>query len=647
MSSRGRDFTRKTIAALAGSLLFAQALRAQRFPPFHPSSSAESEAKETNPNEQSQVTIVEGQITDSIGLGLEGVAVEMYQRMPDGSRGRLLAKTETTKLGDFKVTNATPIKEKAIVVFNKKQFAELAREIELGGEEVPFVGETLQGQLELTGTVVSAADDHPLAHATVEIRTPAREWTEHCNDAGEFHVKGLSPGPAELIVSVEGFGREARRILKVDDAGPQRIAMKPQRTVRIVVQDDLGKPIEGTLVEALDSQRNDLRSAVSDAKGAVEFEGFHFDAAMIRIRLSREHYVSDFDFVRGVTLPNDKLEFESVLKMERAGRVTGQVIAENSGKPVYGARVTVGEEISDDSPREFTNMDGRYEIDGIKPGQATVTVHASGFAPQLATAEVRAGDSASVDLTVHPGRTIKGTVKGDDGQPIGNSYVSAESWRGKHSLGIRAMTNESGEFEIDDAPNDEFTVRVMAPGYEDAVIAIAADKSAIPISLKKRLGGGVESPFAAGSLKVGDEVPDVALHDLRGTAISLRALKGKIVVLDFWATWCAPCIAALPDVAKAYSRFKSRDDVVMIGVSRDFDADSAKSFLDAHPEYAWRQVIGAEGGVPDAVEKFRVKFIPALFIIGADGKVAASYLDAADLSAELETLVNKPASASK
>ncbi|MBI1825826.1 MAG: carboxypeptidase regulatory-like domain-containing protein [Planctomycetes bacterium] len=634
---------RKYATFTACSLFVIQSATAQRIPPLRLPTATPKDAARPNEStaEQTQVTFVEGQITDSIGLGLEGVAVAAYRRMPDGGRGQLLGKTETNKFGDFKITNAASIKEKALVVFNKARFAELNREVELGGDEVPFLGETLQGQLELTGTIISAADEHPLPHAAIEIRTPAREWTEHANDAGEFRVKGLSPGPAELVVNIDGFGREVRRIAKVEDAEPQRISMKPQRTVRIVIQDDIGKPVDGVLVEALDGPRNDMRSAISDSKGVVEFEGLHFDAASLRVRLSREHHVSDIDFVRSVSFSNEKLESETVLKLERAGRITGRIASEKNGDPVYGARVTVGDEIGDDSPHEWTNTEGRFEIDGVKPGPATVTVHAAGFAPQLGTAEVRAGQSTTIDLTVHRGRTIKGTVKGDDGAAVPVAIIQSETWRGKRSLRLGTVAGNSGDFEIEDAPLDDFTLHIVAPGYEDATVTVRPEETSVRFSLKKLDVAAGVNPFAAGSLKVGEEAPDLTLRDLRGGVLNLRAQKGKIVVIDFWATWCAPCVASLPELAKAHSRFKSHDDFVMIGVSRDFETDTAKSFLDAHPEYAWRQVVGAEGGVPEAVEKFHVKFIPALFIIGVDGKVAASYLDAADLTAELEKLVNK------
>lgn len=121
--------------------------------------------------------------------------------------------------------------------------------------------------------------------------------------------------------------------------------------------------------------------------------------------------------------------------------------------------------------------------------------------------------------------------------------------------------------------------------------------------------------------RIGDVPPSFSLtKTLQGPAapeISWDKLRGKVVVLEFWATWCGPCIHAIPHMNELVEQFKNKP-VVFISVTQE-DQDVVHSFLKTHPIEAW---IGLDGdGVLD--DAFHVVGIPHAIIVDATGRIAA------------------------
>lgn len=130
-----------------------------------------------------------------------------------------------------------------------------------------------------------------------------------------------------------------------------------------------------------------------------------------------------------------------------------------------------------------------------------------------------------------------------------------------------------------------------------------------------------------GEVSTGQEAPDFTLRDLRGKQISLDEYKGKIVVLDFWATWCLPCRQSLPELAELEKKYRDKG-VVFLGLSIDdpasYDNQYVADFKDRyHVEYpvlrATPRVVADYLGTEDVR-------IPAFFIINKECKVVKKHL---------------------
>jgi len=124
------------------------------------------------------------------------------------------------------------------------------------------------------------------------------------------------------------------------------------------------------------------------------------------------------------------------------------------------------------------------------------------------------------------------------------------------------------------------------------------------------------------SLREGQEFPNFEDKDLlTGEKIALQDFRGKVVLVDFWATWCPPCRAELPHVKEAYQKFHERG-LEIIGISLDGDINQCKKFVQDNG-MAWRHI--ADGKKWDArlARQFGINAIPAAFLVGRDGKIVA------------------------
>ncbi len=147
----------------------------------------------------------------------------------------------------------------------------------------------------------------------------------------------------------------------------------------------------------------------------------------------------------------------------------------------------------------------------------------------------------------------------------------------------------------------------------------------------------IQSAKVSAALKPGLEFPDFQERDLSGASLSLAKYKGKVVLLDFWATWCGPCINELPNVLDAYKKYHAKGFEI-VGISLDQDQGTLEGFVDAKG-MSWQQYFDGAGWQNKLVKRYGVTSIPATYLIGPDGKIVAKDLRGPALDEQLAKLL--------
>lgn len=137
-------------------------------------------------------------------------------------------------------------------------------------------------------------------------------------------------------------------------------------------------------------------------------------------------------------------------------------------------------------------------------------------------------------------------------------------------------------------------------------------------------------------LAIGMPAPEIALPTPDGDTITLSALRGKYVMIDFWAAWCKPCRAENPNVVKMYQKYAG-DKFEILGVSLDRNKEAWVQAI-ADDGLVWKQVSDLKYFNCEAAADYQIRAIPATYLIDPDGKILAKNLRGPSLEAKLEEL---------
>ena len=138
-------------------------------------------------------------------------------------------------------------------------------------------------------------------------------------------------------------------------------------------------------------------------------------------------------------------------------------------------------------------------------------------------------------------------------------------------------------------------------------------------------------------LPPGSMAPDIRLPSPEGKEIALSSLKGKVVVIDFWASWCGPCRREMPEMVSLYNSFKNRG-LEIFGVSLDENADAWKTAI-AHDKISWIQVSDLKKWDSKVVEQYGIEEIPQTILLDREGKIIAKGLSSHELQIRIGELL--------
>lgn len=140
-------------------------------------------------------------------------------------------------------------------------------------------------------------------------------------------------------------------------------------------------------------------------------------------------------------------------------------------------------------------------------------------------------------------------------------------------------------------------------------------------------------------MKEGAAFPDFDEKDLEGKPLSIANYKGKVVLIDFWATWCGPCVAELPNVIDAYKKYHDKGFEI-IGISLDQERDALTNFMKKQG-MTWKQYFDGKGWQNKLAVQYGIHSIPATYLLDGEGKIVAKDLRGEALSAQLAKLLKK------
>lgn len=138
-------------------------------------------------------------------------------------------------------------------------------------------------------------------------------------------------------------------------------------------------------------------------------------------------------------------------------------------------------------------------------------------------------------------------------------------------------------------------------------------------------------------LQIGKIAPDINLPNPQGQVIPLSSLRGKVVLVDFWAQWCRPCRMENPNIVEAYHKFKDKGFEVY-GVSLDRSKDKWLQGIE-EDDLVWTHVSDLKYWQSEAARNYNVNAIPASFLLDRDGKIVAKNLRGQSLHQKLKEIL--------
>ena len=193
-----------------------------------------------------------------------------------------------------------------------------------------------------------------------------------------------------------------------------------------------------------------------------------------------------------------------------------------------------------------------------------------------------------------------------------------------------ADVEEDGRFSISDVPPGDYGLWIevgdanatdfgMGIGHATRQVIVPESGGEEPIDL------GTVDVEVYKQLKVGDTAPAFQVSTLDGKSLKLSDLAGKNVLLDFWATWCGPCVGEIPNMKAVYEEFKDNPDFTMVALSLDGEEETVKKFVEKEG-LGWTQGFLGDWSKATLPDDYGVRGIPHIFLIGPDGKIVATDL---------------------
>jgi len=147
---------------------------------------------------------------------------------------------------------------------------------------------------------------------------------------------------------------------------------------------------------------------------------------------------------------------------------------------------------------------------------------------------------------------------------------------------------------------------------------------------------GCSSSSTAEGTQIGDLAPDFQFQNQEGQASSLSNLRGKPVMLNFWATWCGPCVSEMPYLQEVYEEY-STDQLDVLTINIDASSSKVSQFLQSH-KLSLPVLLGYK---TEVAQRYSVRYIPTTFFIDKEGIIQAQHVGAFPSKEAIEEDIDK------
>ena len=310
----------------------------------------------------------------------------------------------------------------------------------------------------------------------------------------------------------------------------------------------------------------------------------------------------------------------------------------NSGKPKQS------EEVASDAQGSASQSES--ELSDVEKETQILSQHMEKFYELIATDP----DAARKELET-------GAAKAYQGHPLAKEWVELFFRMGSEGAATISDITRSLEMmkqirtdmdpekyadEINEIADNLDQLKLVASMYERD----GRGDTKIPFSMnsadkKSEKKDASNAPKVSHTEKIGKPAMDFQAVDLKGQELSLKKFRGQVVLLDFWATWCAPCRAEMPHLKKVYDKYKDQKFEI-IGISLDHGQAVLDSYIEKQ-NITWPQFL--DNGT--VAKMYNVTGIPATFLIDGDGivrkvKLRGRALDKAVAELVKENLAKQP-----
>ena len=334
------------------------------------------------------------------------------------------------------------------------------------------------------------------------------------------------------------------------------------------------------------------------------------------------------------------------------GILTGRVIPAGAEiKGVAGARIEIVAENQLSVPVSVTaDSEGRFQAERqLDP----LVIHATTPDRKLAAIVEVGAEDTTVVISLAPTATAMGILVDEHEHPVANTplywgrrvFLDSEGAISRTCFAPQVVTDSTGRFTLPSlVVGQEYEIGIQRENAFPAAGAVRPEK-AEPTDLGTLQLGAYHpkwpsyaeemSSFTRTAPGPGAIAPPIEATTLDGKPLKLADYKGKYVLLDFWATWCGPCIAEIPQLQTVHDAFAKDGKFAILSLSVDEKIDEPKKFQEKR-NLPWTQAFlggGIQGPTPGT---FGVRAIPAFVLVGPDGKIVSRGMRGDDIKKEVE-----------